>query len=72
MVLKKFADYGALDVATKANARLDELAKDATAAAFYAEMRRFLPSARVVQMSQMHLQREILSESADLIRKTVA
>ena len=70
MVLKKFADYGALDIAAKANVRLDELAKDATATAFYAEMRRFLPSARVVQMSQMNLQRTMLSDSADLIRKT--
>ena len=71
MVLKKFADYGTLDVAVKANARLEELAKDATATAFYAEMRRFLPSARVAQMSQMNLQRAMLSDSADLIRKTV-
>jgi len=71
MVLKKFADYGTLDIAVKANARLDELAKDATATAFYAEMRRFLPSARVAQMSQMNLQRAMLSDSADLIRKTV-
>ena len=55
----------------KANARLEELAKDATATAFYAEMRRFLPSARVAQMSQMNLQRAMLSDSADLIRKTV-
>jgi len=70
MVLKKFADYGTLDIAVKANARLDELAKDATATAFYAEMRRFLPSARVMQMSQMDLQRTMLSDSADLIRKT--
>ena len=71
MVSKKFADYGTLAIAAKANARLDELAKDATAAAFYAEMRRFLPSARVAQMSQMNLQRAMLSDSADLIRKTV-
>jgi predicted nucleotidyltransferase component of viral defense system len=71
MVLKKFADYGTLAIAVKANARLDELAKDATATAFYAEMRRFLPSARVAQMSQMNLQRAMLSDSADLIRKTV-
>ncbi len=71
MVLKKLADYGTLDVAVKANARVDELAKDATATAFYAEMRRFLPSARVAQMSQMNLQRAMLSDSADLIRKTV-
>ena len=71
MVLKKLADYGTLDIAVKANARLDELAKDATATAFYAEMRRFLPSARVAQMSQMNLQRAMLSDSADLIRTTV-
>jgi predicted nucleotidyltransferase component of viral defense system len=71
MVLKKFADYGTLAIAVKANARLDELAKDATATAFYAEMRRFLPSARVAQMSQMNLQRAMLSDSADLIRRTV-
>ena len=71
MVLKKFADYGTSDIAVKANARLDELVKDATATAFYAEMQRFLPSARVAQMSQMNLQRAILSDSADLIQKTV-
>jgi len=72
LVLKKFADYGTLDVAEKANSRLDELAKDTTATAFYAEMSRFLPSARVAQMSQMNLQRAMLSDSAELIRKTVA
>src|SRR6266850_7890171 len=71
MVLKKFADYRTSDIAIKANARLDELAKDATATAFYAEMRRFLPATRVAQMSQMNLQRTMLSDSADLIRKTV-
>jgi predicted nucleotidyltransferase component of viral defense system len=71
IVSKKFADYGTSDIAAKAKARLNELAKDATATAFYAEMRRFLPSARVTQMSQMNLQRTMLSDSADLIRKTV-
>jgi predicted nucleotidyltransferase component of viral defense system len=71
MVGRKFADYGTSDVAVKAKARLDELAKDATTTAFYAEMRRFLPSARVTQMSQMNVQRTMLSDSADLIRKTV-
>jgi predicted nucleotidyltransferase component of viral defense system len=71
MVLKKFADYGTPDIAIKANTRLDELSKDATATAFYAEMRRFLPSARVAQMSQLNSQRTMLSDSADLIRKTV-
>jgi len=72
MVLKKFADYGTLDIAVKVNARLNELRKDATATAFYAEMRRFLPSARIAQMSQMNLQRAMLSDSADLVRKTAA
>jgi len=71
MVLKKFADYGTPDIAVKATARLEELAKDATATAFYAEMKRFVPSARVAQMAQMNLQRTMLSDSADLIRKTV-
>ena len=71
MARKKFADYGTSDVAVKAKARLEELAQDATATAFYAEMKRFLPSARVAQMSQMNLQRTMLSDSADLIRKTV-
>ena len=71
MARKKFADYGTSDVAMKAKTRLEELAQDATATAFYAEMKRFLPSARVAQMSQMNLQRTMLSDSADLIRKTV-
>jgi predicted nucleotidyltransferase component of viral defense system len=71
IVLKKFADYGTTDVEAKADARLEQLARAATAAAFYAEMRRFLPSARIAQMSQMNLQRTMLSQSADLIRKIV-
>jgi predicted nucleotidyltransferase component of viral defense system len=71
MVLKKFADYGTTDVEAKANARIEQLAKEDTAKAFYVEMKRFLPSARVAQMSQMNLQRTMLSECADLIRKTV-
>jgi hypothetical protein len=71
MVMRKFADYGTCDVASKATARLAELGKDATTKAFYAEMRRFLPSARVAQMEQMNLQRTMLSQSADLIAKTV-
>ena len=71
IVLKKLADYKTSDIAAKANARVNELAKDATATAFYAEMKRFLPSARVAQMSQMNLQRKMLSDSADLIRRTV-
>jgi predicted nucleotidyltransferase component of viral defense system len=71
MVLRKCADYGVADVAGKASARRAELAREETAAAFYAEMRRFLPSARVAQMSQMDLQRAMLADSAGLIAKTV-
>jgi predicted nucleotidyltransferase component of viral defense system len=71
MVLKKFADYGTTDVEAKANARIQQLAKEDTAKAFYVEMKRFLPSARVAQISQMNLQRTMLSGCADLIRETV-
>jgi hypothetical protein len=71
MVLKKFADYGTADVEAKANARIEELARVDTAKAFYAEMKRFLPSARVGQISEMNLQRTMLSECSDLIRNTV-
>jgi hypothetical protein len=71
MVLKKFADYGTANVEAKANARIEQLAKEDTAKAFYVEMKRFLPSARVAQISQMNLQRTMLSECADLIRNTV-
>lgn len=71
MVLKKFADYGTQDTVAKGHARVAELAKDETVEAFYAEMKRFLPSSRVAQMSQMNLQRTILSESVALIGRTV-
>jgi predicted nucleotidyltransferase component of viral defense system len=71
MVLRKFADYGTADVEAKATARIQQLAKEDTARAFYVEMKRFLPSARVAQISQMDLQRTMLSECGDLIRKTV-
>jgi hypothetical protein len=71
MVLKKFVDYGTADVEAKANARIEQLEKEETAKAFYVEMKRFLPSARVAQMSQMNLQRTMLSECADLVRETV-
>jgi len=71
MVAKKLADYGISDAVRKATARIGELAQDATATAFLAEIRRFLPSARVAQMAQMNLQRAMLSDSADLIAGTV-
>jgi predicted nucleotidyltransferase component of viral defense system len=71
MVLKKFADYGTTDVEAKANARIEQLSNEDTAKAFYVEMKRFLPSTRVAQISQMNLQRTMLSECADFIRTTV-
>lgn len=71
MVLRKLADYGVADIAIKASARRDELAGDATARAFYAEMRRFLPSARVAQMAQMNLHSSMLAGSANLVANTV-
>jgi predicted nucleotidyltransferase component of viral defense system len=72
MVQKKLADYGTVGVEAKANARLEELAQETMAKAFYAEMRRFLPSARVTQMAEMNLQNTMLSDSANLLRQTVA
>ena len=71
MVLKKLADYGVSEPSSKATARIGELAKDATAAAFLTEMKRFLPSARVAQLEQISLQRTMLADSADLIASTV-
>jgi predicted nucleotidyltransferase component of viral defense system len=70
-VRQKFADYGISGAVMKASTRVAELGKDATATAFYTEMKRFLPSARIAQMSQMNLQRTMLSDSADLIVETV-
>lgn len=71
MVRKKLADYGVSDIAIKANARRDELASDATAKAFYGEMRRFLPSARVAQMAQLNLHSSMLAECANLIANAI-
>ena len=41
--------------AARAEKRLAELSKEATAKAFLGEMKRFLPSKRVIQISQAHL-----------------
>ncbi len=71
IVRKKFADYGSVDSAAKAEKRLAELSKEATANAFLGEMKRFLPSKRVIQISQADLYRSILAESSDLLRRTV-
>jgi hypothetical protein len=71
IVRKKFADYGTSDVEAKAERRLTELGAEATANAFLAEMKRFLPAKRVAQLSQTGLRHSILAESGDLLRRAV-
>jgi predicted nucleotidyltransferase component of viral defense system len=71
IVHKKFADYGTSDVAAKAERRLTQLGAEATANAFLAEMKRFLPAKRVAQLSQTGLGHSILAESGDLLRRAV-
>jgi predicted nucleotidyltransferase component of viral defense system len=71
IVTKKFVDYGTSDTDTKREKRLAELSDEATASAFLAEMRRFLPAKRVKQISENNLYRSILANSGELIRETV-
>jgi predicted nucleotidyltransferase component of viral defense system len=71
VVRKKFADYGTSDTEAKAEKRLTDLSKDATAKAFLAEMKRFLPAKRVAQITQAGLHQAILAESGDLLRRAV-
>jgi predicted nucleotidyltransferase component of viral defense system len=71
VVQKKFADYGASDMETKADKRLAELSNEATTNAFLSEMKRFLPAKRVAQLSETGLQHSILTESGDLLRRAV-
>lgn len=71
IVLKKFVDYGTKDVNTKAKQRQEELMKTETAKAFLDEMKRFLPTKRVSEISETGLYRSILAASADLISRVV-
>jgi predicted nucleotidyltransferase component of viral defense system len=71
VVQKKFVDYGSIETEQKAEKRVAELSKDATANAFLAEMKRFLPAKRVNQISQTGLHHSILAESGDLLRRAV-
>jgi predicted nucleotidyltransferase component of viral defense system len=71
IVRKKFADYGTSDIEAKAEKRLAELGKEATANAFLGEMKRFLPAKRVAQLSETGLQHSMLQENADLLRRAV-
>ena len=71
VVQKKFIDYGSTETEQKAKKRVAELSKDATANAFLAEMKRFLPAKRVNHISQAGLHHSILAESGDLLRRAV-
>jgi len=71
MVQNKFADYGTADVEAKARVRLEELSQEATAKAFFVEMRRFLPEKRVAEITGLGLQHAILAESGNLIRRSI-
>ena len=71
VVHKKFADYGTSDTEAKAEKRLTDLSKAATANAFLAEMKRFLPAKRVAQLTQAGLHHSILAGSGDLLRQAV-
>jgi predicted nucleotidyltransferase component of viral defense system len=71
MVRQKFIDYETNDVEAKARSRLDEIAKETTAQAFLAEMKRFLPATRVAEMTHTGWHHAILAKSADLIRRAV-
>jgi predicted nucleotidyltransferase component of viral defense system len=71
IVSKKFDDYGTLDVQERAERRLSELSTEATAQAFVNEMKRFLPTKRVSQISDAGLHRSILAESRDLLTEVV-
>jgi predicted nucleotidyltransferase component of viral defense system len=71
MVRHKFVDYETKDVEAKARNRLDEIAKETTAQAFLAEMKRFLPAKRVAEMTDTGWHHAILAKSADLIRRAV-
>jgi predicted nucleotidyltransferase component of viral defense system len=70
-VRKKFNDYGTSEPDAKAQKRITELSEKATANAFLAEMRRFLPAKRVKQISDTGLHQSILAESGELLRQSV-
>ena len=71
MVRRKFADYGTTDVERKAKARFDEMARQSTAKLFLDEMKRFLPTKRIAEMTDTGLHHAILAEGGALIRRAV-
>ena len=71
LVQHKFADYGTTDIETRARRRREELEMESTAKAFLGEMKRFLPSRRVAELTEMDMHRAVLADSGELIRRAV-
>jgi predicted nucleotidyltransferase component of viral defense system len=71
MVANKFADYGTSNVDAKAKQRQEELTKTSTEKAFLDEMTRFLPTRRVLEISNAGLHKSIIAASANLISRAV-
>ena len=71
LVQHKFADYGTTDIETRARRRREELEMESTAKAFLGEMKRFLPSRRVAELTEMGMHRAVLADSGELIRRAV-
>jgi hypothetical protein len=71
LVQHKFADYGTIDIETRALRRREELSKESTAKAFLGEMKRFLPSKRVAELTEMGVHHAVLADSGELIRRAV-
>jgi predicted nucleotidyltransferase component of viral defense system len=71
LVQHKFADYGTLDIETRARRRREELMKESTAKAFLGEMKRLLPSKRVAELTEMGVHRAVLGDSGELIKRAV-
>jgi predicted nucleotidyltransferase component of viral defense system len=71
LVQRKFADYGTADIETRARRRREELGTESTAKAFLSEMKRFLPSKRVAELTEMGMHRAVLADSGELIRRAV-
>ena len=71
LVQNKFADYGTLDIETRAGRRREELAKESTAKAFLSEMKRFLPSKRVAELTELGVHHAVLAGSGELISRAV-
>jgi predicted nucleotidyltransferase component of viral defense system len=71
LVQHKFADYGTIDIETRARRRREELMKECTAKAFLGEMKRFLPSRRVAELTEMGVHHAVLADSGELIKRAV-